>query len=79
MAGHVGEDPPQPTLIAQSLGEGLGLAQVFEDWSMVSERKERVAQVEPEIDGLFQGVTIFWEMLQCSQCLLKVGHSLTKG
>jgi hypothetical protein len=39
-------------LIAQRLGEGLGLAQVCEDRPVVSEHKEHIAQVEPEIDGL---------------------------
>src|SRR6266436_4455126 len=31
MAGHIGGDPPQPTLIAQRLGESLGLAQMCEE------------------------------------------------
>src|SRR5262245_65681177 len=76
MAGHVGEDPPQSTLIAQSLGEGLGLAQVFEDRPAVSECKERIAQVEPEIDGLLNDVTTFREMLQSAQRLLEARHRL---
>jgi hypothetical protein len=46
---------------------------------MISKRKERVAQVEPEIDGLFQGVTIFWEMLRGTQGLLKARDRLAVG
>jgi hypothetical protein len=61
-------------LIAQSLGEELSLVQVFEDSSMVSEHKERIAQVEAKIDGLLDGVTIFREMLRSAQRLLQVAY-----
>src|SRR5712691_11839754 len=76
MASHVREDPPQPTLIAQRLGERLGLAQVFEDPSLVLEYKERIAQVEPEIDGLLEGLTTFRKMLQRAQRLFEARHRL---
>jgi hypothetical protein len=66
-------------LIAERLGEGLGLAQAFEDRSVVSEHKERIAQVEPEIDGLLQGITTFREMLQSAQRLLEARHCLSVG
>ena len=79
MASQIGEDPPQPALIAQRLGEGLGLAQVFEDRPVISERKERIAQVEAQIDGLLDGVTTVREMLQRTQRLLEARHRLAVG
>src|SRR5919108_467118 len=71
--------PPQPPLIAQRLGEGLGLAQVVEDRPVVAEHKERMAQVEAQIDGLLQGITTFREMLQRAQGLLEARHRLAVG
>jgi hypothetical protein len=44
--------------------------QVSEDWRVVSERRERITQVEPKIDGLLDGVTTIREMPQRTQCLL---------
>ena len=44
---------------------------------MLSERHERIAQVEAQIDSLLARVTRFWKMLQCPQRLLKTRDRLT--
>ncbi len=46
---------------------------------MVSERKERIAQRQAEIDGLLDGVTPLRQMLESTQGLLKARHRLAVG
>src|SRR5262252_8425267 len=46
---------------------------------MVVQRKERSAHVKPEINGLLDSIPPFWEMLECTERLLEVPHSLTVG
>jgi len=75
--GHIDGDLPQPPSIVQDLSEGLRLTQADEDPPVLSERHERIAQVEVQIDGLLARVTRFWKMLQGPQRLLKTRDRLT--
>jgi hypothetical protein len=45
----------------------------------VTKRKKHIAQVQPEIDGLFNGVTIFREMLQSTPPLLEARHCFSES
>ncbi len=68
---QIGGDPPEPLGIAQSLGEGLGGAHVIEDPRLFAEWQQGIAQVEPQIDGLFQRVAALGEVRQGCERLLK--------
>src|SRR2546425_11989067 len=67
----IGQDLPEPTLVAERRGEGFGLPEAIEDSREFSERPERIAKVEPQIDDLLDGGTSFGQVLQSRQCLLK--------
>ena len=70
---------PQAALIAQGLGKGFRVAQIVEDPSVFSERRQGITQVKPEIDGLRQRVLVLGEVLQGHQRLLEGGHCLAIG
>ena len=76
---HGHRDPPQPAWVVQRLGEGLSLAQNITHPHEFSQRKERRAQVEPQIDGLLVRVTTLGEMLQGQQRLFTARHRLAVG
>jgi len=59
---HRSGDSPQPLLIVQRLGEGLGGAQVVEAPTDLGERDQCPLQVEPEVDGLLVCGAIVGEM-----------------
>lgn len=52
-------DQSEPLGIVQPLGKGLGSAQVVQDPRMFIERLQDMAQVEPQINGLYQCVAAF--------------------
>ena len=60
--GHKGDDPPEPAFITQGLGKGFGLTQVIKELLVVSQRKERVSEVNPEIDPLLVCLAALWEV-----------------
>ena len=41
--------------------------------------EERIADIEPEMDGLYQRLTTLREMSYGGQCLLKVRHGFPEG
>src|SRR5262249_21185036 len=51
-------DLPQPLGVVQALSEPFGLAQYLGDPPEFTERRECIAQGEPEIDGLGVGATL---------------------
>src|SRR2546425_5127135 len=71
MERHEGGNPSQPTLIADPLGEHLGLAKVVEDSRELSEGSERIAKVQPEIKPELHGFAILGEMREGSERLLE--------
>ena len=71
MSACISADLREPTLVAQGGGEGFGLAEAIEDSPELSQRPERIAKVEPEIDGLLDGGAIFRQVLHSRQGLLK--------
>jgi hypothetical protein len=71
-----GRDPPQPVVIAQGFGEGLGFLQVDVDPLELAQKEERTTQVEAEINGLRLRIWMRWEPVQRVQRLLEVCHRL---
>jgi hypothetical protein len=51
VTGQVRIDPTEPLLVGQTLGDRFGIPEAHADPDILSEGQERVAQVEPEIDG----------------------------
>ena len=47
--------------------------------SMLSERQERIAEVEAEIDSLLAHILMLREMLQRDQCLLEAPYRFPVG
>jgi hypothetical protein len=79
MGEQKGRDPSQPGLIAQGLGKGFGFLQADEDPFPLSQREERSAQVETEIDGLREGITRLRQTPEGTERLLEVLHGLAVG
>jgi hypothetical protein len=73
---HEREDQPEPALIGERLSQLLGLGQVLEDPPEISERLQRVAEIEPEINGLLDRLTAPREVPESLQRLLEVSHGL---
>jgi hypothetical protein len=65
-------------LVAKGCGKRFRFVQVDKDLSMLSEHKEGIVQVEPQIDGLLLGLAHGREMLEGDQRLLKVCHCLPR-
>src|SRR5436190_16282095 len=78
-SGHIDESLPQPTLIAQSLGELFGFSHVRKELSQFSNWNQRRAQVKAQVDGLLAHFTTLGEMGEGLQRLLKVRHRLPIG
>jgi hypothetical protein len=76
VAGHIGSDPPQPSLITQGLGETFGGAKMLEKPLLFSEHEERVAQLAPKIDRLLAPHTTVGKVLERDQGLLEERHCL---
>ncbi len=70
--GQEGGDQAEASRIVGAVGERLGLLEVVEHAPEVAQRRERVAQVEAEIDGQDAGLGGLGEMLERPQGLLEV-------
>jgi hypothetical protein len=68
--GHPSEDESEPTLVAEGCGKRFRFAQMDETLSVLSERKGRSVEVEPQIDGLLLCAAPIGEMLHGDQRLL---------
>jgi hypothetical protein len=73
---QIGRDPPQPVLITQGFGKGLGFLQGDEEPPEFAQRVERIALREAEINSLLSGVLTLWELVQRLQRLLEKPHRL---
>jgi len=62
--------PPLATRIAQAVGAGLRLAEAREDPLGLAEREQRVAQLQPKIDGLRQSIDGVTQVVQRGERLL---------
>jgi hypothetical protein len=62
MAGHIGRHPSESPLIVERPGQGFGFPEISFDSPEFGQRRERVAQVEAEIDRLFPRLAGFGEM-----------------
>src|SRR5262245_47249464 len=62
--GHPGGDPSQPRLVANGCSKRFRFAQVNEGLSVLSERKEGIVEVEPQIDGLLLCLAPVREILE---------------
>lgn len=77
---HVGIDAPEPQVIAERLGQGLGAAQMVEHQPRgCAPSSERSAQAKPEVDGLHVCVRRLWYMREGVECLLEISRGLTVG
>jgi hypothetical protein len=63
----------------RGLREGLGLAQQGQDAPIVTQRPERRAQGDAEIDGLLACVALLRQMREGTERLLEGPHGLTVG
>src|SRR5262249_39235101 len=78
-SNHTGADPAQPALIVEGRGQGLSLTHVVDYRPQFSKGDERIADIEPQIDGQLKRLTMLWEMLYGGQGLLKVCDGLPVG
>jgi len=68
VTAQIGGDPAQSAGIVQGGGEPFGCAQVVEH---CPKGAERIAHVEPQIDGLLAPFLTLWEMLYSHERLLE--------
>src|SRR5215831_9375182 len=64
--------PSEPRLISKGLGVGLGLTKDVVDPREVPERVQRMAEVDPHVDGMLEGFPMLREVPEDFQCLLEV-------
>jgi hypothetical protein len=72
-------DLSEPTRVIEGRREGFGLAQQCQDTAKVARWHERIAQGEPQIDGLLARVTRLWQMREGTERLLEVSYGLAVG
>ena len=66
-------------MVPEGLGEALGLPRVLEDSADLSQGRQRLAQLEAQIDGLLEHVPGLRKMGHGRQRLLPAGHGLSEG
>src|SRR6266571_2815187 len=79
VVAQIGGDPAQSAVIVQGRGEPFGFAQVFKYRLKCSERNERIAHVEPQINGLLAPFLTLWKMPCGNQRLLEACHRLPES
>src|SRR2546422_5707400 len=79
MERHEGGDPSQPALIADLLGENLTFAKVIEDSLELSERVERIAKLQQEINPLLDRSSALREMPEGFERLFKARDGFPIG
>src|SRR5687767_8502412 len=72
-------DLSQPTRVVEGCRESLRLTETREDPPKISQRAERIAQGEPEINGLLVRGALLWQMREGAEGLLEGPHSLAVG
>ena len=79
-AGRESHDrPPQPALVAQRLGEGLGLTGVINALRPLAQRQQVAAGVEVEVDRSLPPLRLLREMPQRLERLLETCRRLPIG
>src|SRR6266705_3035647 len=71
MTRHEGKSPSQPALITDPLRENFSFAKAVKASSDLPEGKERTANLQPEIDGLFDRFVILGKMCEGAERLLE--------
>jgi len=79
MDGRMEQDLAQPMWVVERHCGGFRLVQRHQDTAKLTERAERRAQGEAEIDGLLTDVTPIREKLEGTKRLLEVSCGLTVG
>jgi len=78
LPGQIGGYPPQTAAVVQDGGDLFGLAEALED-PMRSGPNERVAHVEPEVDGLLEPLAALRKMSQSHKRLLEARRCFLVG
>src|SRR6266850_3391375 len=76
---HEGGDPTQPALIADLFGENLAFAKVIEDSPGLSEREERIAKLQQEIDPLLDRSSALRQFPEGFERLLEARDGFSMG
>ena len=76
---HITRNSPQPMGIIQGLGEGLGSLHVVKYAFVFPEGKQRITQVQTEINILRHPVVAFRKVLEGIESLLKISYRLSVG
>ena len=71
---QIASDPAEALVIAQPLGEELSGAQVVDYTRLLVKRQQGIAQVEAQVDGVYQRVSRLGELRQGGQRLLKIRY-----
>src|SRR5437899_1957332 len=79
MERHEGGDPSQPALIADLLGENLTFAKVIENSLELSERVERIAKLQQEINPLLDRSSALRKMPESFERLLEARDCFPVG
>ena len=77
--GEIGGHLSEPALAAEDLRESLGLEEVVAETRELAERRERAAQMEPEIDGLFDPDPALGQMLERGERLFEERDRFSVG
>src|SRR5439155_12901240 len=76
---HESGDPPEPTAVVEGRGQSFRFAQVGGDALAFSERMQRTAQGDPDIDGLLARLVRERKVLQSLERLFQKRHSFPVG
>ena len=76
---HEGGNPPQPVLIAKRPREHLRCMEVISHARSITERVERVSEIEVDIDGQLCCLPGIGQTAESHERLLQVSKSLTMG
>src|SRR6185436_2987559 len=74
VGAHVGEDTGQPVSIAECGRQRLGGADVLDHPIVLAERHVSVAEVQPQVDRLFERLAALREMLQDDQRVVTISY-----
>ena len=69
--------PAEPALIVKGFREGFGFVEMVDNPAVLSERDERIPEIEAEVDLRHHPLADRWEMPQDANRLLEVGRCLS--
>jgi hypothetical protein len=76
---HEGGNPREPVLVAERPGQHLRLVEVLPHARPITERVERVPEVDVDVDGQLGRLRGLGEAAERPECLLEVGDGLAVG